>query len=105
MKFLTPGTTTTADLDHILRNNEERGGGKGGPLRVFRVIRDNFTQTSERIIKTKQTYLSNSPGAHVNCIFNSTDNHVSLLQRAELEHGVAIFTHTSARMMGCGAVV
>lgn len=73
MKLLTPGTPTTADLDHILSNAEEREGGGRGLLPVFCAISDNFTQTSENIT-TKQTYLTNSPGARVNFIFNRGDD-------------------------------
>lgn len=95
MKLLTPGTPTTADLDHILSNTE-----KEGPpplLPVFCAISDNFTQTSEDIVTTKQAYFTNSPGAHVNFIFNGGEYYASLRQRpnrtlkSTWEHSVSIF--------------
>lgn len=51
MKSLTPGTPTTADLDHILSNGEK----EHTPIPVICEISDNTA--------TKKAYLTNSLGA------------------------------------------
>lgn len=68
------GLITSEIIKSLLTSIVLSGTQRGGPLPVFRAVTDNFTQTSEHAT-TQQTYLINSPGAHVSGILHDDDDH------------------------------